>query len=310
MQGRKNNILVISTDFDGCWFHNHGRLSEASRDPLIEHNPVILEKIKSKIKKGGFDKVTFMIGSNRQSQPVDSRNSQYNSTPSCFYALNKICQHIRQAISRDTIEFSVDTYLLSDTFGSTSIGENFNNALIHKQNYKFSDWFFDESKLTILYAQMHKIASENPDSKIRFSFYEDRYYQPQGKLLDPQDILHALMSFFKSNSDLIPNNITLTLHHYDGLNYTNVARISGKGLIDEHYQNSIKTMVECAGLDYDKDWNEYNQVLYKLTDGDGLEKFKSKRPDRSSGHGLFAQNKPTSGDGTEKPSSPNNKAIK
>ncbi len=44
------------------------------------------------------------------------------------------------------------------------------------KNYKggHSDWLFDETKATIIYAQMHKIANENPNEEIVFDFYDDR----------------------------------------------------------------------------------------------------------------------------------------
>lgn len=275
MQDRKN-LLVISNDFDGCWFHNRGSLSQASENPLIQHNGVIIEELSKIITASKASEVVFMVGSNRQSQPIDQYNAMHNNTTSCYSALEKICRHFASKHENLNKTFQIDKYLLADTYGETTAGENFDASLNNRQNYEFSNWFFDESKLTILYAQMHYLASTQPDAKIAYHFIDDRYYPAdENGLLDEDDILFDLHAFFSANPDLIPKNVTLNLHFYNGEDYVDIAKIKGKGEVDADYPTSIQRLIECAGLDYEKDYMEHNQVLRILTTDERLESFKA-----------------------------------
>ena len=66
-------------------------------------------------------------------------------------------------------------------------------------------WVFDDSKFTLLYAQLHKFASENPDVDIDYDFYDDR-----------KNIFQPLHTVFKNYPHLLPKNVTLKMHEYRG----------------------------------------------------------------------------------------------
>jgi len=89
----------------------------------------------------------------------------------------------------------LDKLLMSDIYGNLVSGSSFDSGVkavmpfyksisegvpfidaIHYGdiNAKQQGWLFDSSKLSILYAQTHKVASDNPKSKISFDFYDDR----------------------------------------------------------------------------------------------------------------------------------------
>ncbi|MCW5583651.1 MAG: hypothetical protein KIT56_07205, partial [Gammaproteobacteria bacterium] len=239
-------IRVESFDFDNCVFHPKyikrieqydNKNNKESLAPLIEENQNLIEKVAGNAQA---EQVILMVGSNRQSFLCDYGNSERNRTPSCFFAINQLRRVFTEKIPYASVK--VDDYLLSDTYGRNPAGENFSRALEYYHNissdYEFSDCVFDDSKLTILYAQMHKIASENPAASIVYNFYDDRY-NPTNKLSKDPDILNKLAKFFNENQDLIPNNIQLCLYHYAGENITTIDTIQGLGAIDYNYQENV-----------------------------------------------------------------------
>ncbi len=97
--------------------------------------------------------------------------------------------------------------------------------------------FADESKLTLLYAQMHKAAAENPEKEIVFDFYDARH-----------DVLSGLANFLGAHHDLMPDNLTLCLHQYVGNDVVKIAEVKGRGPADYNYHNNVRYMVEHAGF--------------------------------------------------------------
>ena len=71
---------------------------------------------------------------------------------------------------------TLDTFLLVDIYGNLRSGQSFERAIHHHDDSPIthSKWRFDEEKLTIVYAQMQRIASKNKNHKIVFDFYDDR----------------------------------------------------------------------------------------------------------------------------------------
>lgn len=252
-----------SFDFDGCLFNrNYQMLTEEDR--LILANSVFIEKITKEIQSEQFEKVILMVGSNRQSLAIDQANT--GTKGSCYPALEKLCKEFQSRVSPITCE--IDHYLLADTYGQTPDGENFKKALQQDENYKYSHWLFDDSKLTLLYAQMHKAACDNPNATITFDFYDDRF---------ENDILQKLAVFFDSNKDLVPHNLLLRLHHYDGHKIKDVINIQGEGPIDSNFKEHIHLMIHGAGLSYRKDYANAKNVLSQLLIFGGVEEFKKKR---------------------------------
>src|SRR3990167_2496951 len=260
-------MSVRSVDADGCVFNEKFFASQAD-DRLIVANERLLAAISSEISDEKYDGIVWMVGSNRQSSEADIENSGWGKG-SFYPVLQTLCDEVNKRVPHWPSR--VDGYLLADTYGDKPAGENFAQSIAEAQ-YDFSKWLFDKTKLTILYAQMHKIASENPQAAIDFDFYDD--------VNEP--ILQGLKRFFAANPDLIPRNVKLRLHRYNGNELEKIAEQQGTGDIDANYQNNIKLMATCAGYSYEKGSKDYGDELFfltKLTDNEnaGLERFKKER---------------------------------
>lgn len=234
--------LVISIDFDGCIFHL-GYIGSASPNRLFDTNELFLQHVVDLIKNGLYSHVTFMVGSNRQSKYVDNMNA--GTKGSCFPALIKLCKEIQR---RTNVACEVDGYLLADSYGNVKPGENFAWALANKET-QYHHFVWDPSKYSIVYAQMHKKASEWRNKKVDYYFYDDR----------EEDILSALLDFYNQNKILTPENVCAHFYKYDGkelrpyshrcLDVKHHYEIQGNGIIDDFYYENIKHMAVCAGFD-------------------------------------------------------------
>lgn len=212
-------IRVLSFDFDGCLF-NLDYINKTH--DVIQSNMALLNQIKQENDEAKHNKVITFVGSNRQSKAVDLANSPGKG--SCFPAVQQVNQFLGT---------SLDSFLLADVYGQLPAGTSFNRAIDKENKLPDANWMFDHTKATILYAQMHKTANEHPNEAITFDFYDDR-----------QDILDALNKFYKYHQHLMPSNVTLRLHRYDGnLKSPNYSDIQGTGDINIDYR---KTVVEMA----------------------------------------------------------------
>lgn len=208
-------IRVLSLDYDGCVSRRgfHGDISE--------HNPALISAIQRN--NNDYRKTIVFIGSNRQSKRDDDRNARNNSNGSSY-------QYI--PLFADAIDAEFDQFLVSDAYNNAKPGTAFQEALanLENDNFKHKGWLHDKSKISVIYLQMQKIASEYPDEKVDFEFFDDK-----------GDILDGLQEFFTQNSHLIPCQIKLKLHHYAGEEITPRALIIGTGnFVNADYAKSIR----------------------------------------------------------------------
>lgn len=220
---------VISLDFDGTIFNK----AYIENHDVIEANKRFLNRLKRKNKK--FETVTVFVGSNRQSYEHDSHNSNKNKTESAFTAITTIATYVKA---------NLDKFLLADLESDSTPGTCFDAAINSVGDEPYEDhhrWMFDQEKLSMLYAQMHKSASED-ESETIFDFYDDRGLV-NGEAID---ILAALRDYFTKYPMMIPHNTTLRLHHYNGGEVTTVASIKGTGDIDYDYYNTLHRMEKIA----------------------------------------------------------------
>jgi hypothetical protein len=244
---RKVNVSAL--DFDGSVF-NLAYCSSSSENRLYNSNKFFFSNVTEYIYTQHFHKIVFMCGSNRQCRAVDIYNAQRNKTSSCYNALARI-HKVFQTKLKD-VDCLLDGYLLVDTFNSHQNGEHFNQALqVHPRIYSdpkqhtaengfhFAKTVFDTSKLLLVYAQVHKIASEHLDADITYDLYDDT-----------EPILNNLYDFFKSNPDLIPKNVRIKLNHYAGGNVSRCNGIQGTGDIDHNYQINIQQIVDVCDHHY------------------------------------------------------------
>lgn len=225
-------IRVLSFDFDGCLFHEDYSSNEQN---VIKSNKPFLNRIYQENQE--FKKVYSLIGSNRQSFSTDYTNAKLNKTGSCFPALQQLSVYLGT---------SMDTFLLADIFGDLPEGTSFKRAT-NEDEKEHSPYLFDDTKVTVLYAQIHRIANKHPNEEIIFDFYDDRGNGAHGRRVD---LLEQLKSFYGKYPGLIPTNVTLRLHQYAGKEVNPIANgeIKGTGFIDENYKQTVKELSNQAIL--------------------------------------------------------------
>lgn len=286
-------ILYISPDFDECLFNRRYQYSD-DENRLINKNLMFFNRVMGEIKTGEFKEVVLMSGSSRQSLYNDYDNSQrylnLPSTESSFTALDNIRNHLKKCVKEDLTVKDVtvkrDPILLADLYGDRPSGDTFEKATNdieaayklapalskpHEstkiKGYDYPGYLYDVSKITLLYMQMHKAASDNPNEEIIFNFYDDR-----------QDILVGLSDFFSIHNYLMPPNLTLNLYSYKGDWISPVkpqkrplkGPLSRERLIDYDYKESVRVMVRfCCDIDpTDKDIGYKKPLeLYDLKQG-------------------------------------------
>lgn len=214
-------IRVLSLDFDGCLF-NPTYCRSLSKN-VIRANRHFLKSLKHD--NHLYSESTVFIGSNRQSKATDDINLRNRG--SCFPAMDEI---------KNYIEATFDCFLLADLYGNLPDGTSFYRATNKHYKGTHAHWVFDESKVTLLYAQMHRMAQEQPHESIIFDFFDDR----------DQDILDWLTTFYSAHPELIPHNLTLRLNHYMGQECTLISQIQGTGFIDSNYRQTVKDMAAQA----------------------------------------------------------------
>ena len=219
-------IRVLSLDFDGCLFHKAYVVDTTSSKKVVHHNQTFLEDIK--VGNKSYAKVITFVGSNRQSKQIDDCNT-YSSgyghyKGSCFPAIQEVSVHLQATL---------DTFLLADIYGDLGDGTSYARAIDGNHTGEHADWLFDETKATILYAQIHKTALAYSNEQIVFDFFDDR-----------TDILDSLRIFFETYPNLMPANVNLRLNGYDGTENSPCVsvEIQGTGFIDSNYRQTVKDM--------------------------------------------------------------------
>lgn len=267
MSQTRRRINVISLDFDGCIFNRNYVYSEFP-DRLIRHNQDFLDALSERIAAENFQKVWLMVGSNRQDVYTDLWNAARVNKGSCAPALQQLLAAFKSQPELKNIDIDIDRFLMGDLYGGHKPGTTFDLLLGGNTKLEGFPWLFDNSKFTLLYAQMHKLALENSDADIVFDFYDDNPL-----------ILQALFDFLEANKDFVPENLQLRLHQYDGDAISdNFKPIKGERPADPYYEGNIFRFGECAGLSYLlhlAKFDEYNFI--SLLKDENLEEFRKLR---------------------------------
>lgn len=209
-------VYVGDLDADGVFF-NAAYCADRERNPdgdeklrLDKTNKVLIDHCRKRAVELNAAVKKLALASARQSKRVDQFNCNINGTGSAFTAIENLAE---------ILDFSHEAYLLTEVYGQ-------------------DEWIYDDSKFSILYVHMHKLASEKPGAKIVRDFFDDR-----------DDILLGLQNFFSRNTVLIPRNVELNLHYCDGKNLEYRCSIAGRGKIDRNYERTIRCFVEHIGID-------------------------------------------------------------
>ena len=217
------------------------------------------------------DANTVMVGSNRQNTGADINNSQSKHIPSCFPLIKHLASRL---------ECHFDTWLTADLEQRQPL--EFDYAIDRmqrdkdrmqrdselsilclpkdKQNKRDNRIHpFDDTKITQIYAQMHR-AAFNPlyyDKSVEFNFVDDR-----------EDILDAIYKTFTNHAVLIPKGMTLRLHQYSTeLDQTKeYLPIIGTGKPDYNYSSTIKQIYDDHSKSQPQKTTRMN-LSYKYTIG-------------------------------------------
>lgn len=241
-------LHVKSFDFDGCLYnekyHNIVEACKSPHDPslVIHSNAIFLDKLRDEFLREKASEVIMMVGSARQSPSLDYSNSTNKNTESCFLSLLSVAGYFQKILKK--VKVCVDDFLMADLYLGKKNGTHFNEDIQKNLSTKAMDPAYkvdilcDTSKLTLLYAQMQKMASENPNKKIVFDFYDD--------LLG---LLIPLQAFFQKHPDWIPSNLTLRLNLYDGESLDRRSTIQGTGKSYPSYKENVKKILLAAGAE-------------------------------------------------------------
>ncbi|WP_454781860.1 hypothetical protein [Legionella sp. WA2022007384] len=244
-------IRYLSFDFDGCLFNSnyikepHLDFTKHLGNAVLVHNRPFLDQIK--IENAAFDSVYAMIGSNRQSFELDTANMGGPTTfkGSCCPAIQKVCSDLN---------VTFNPFLIADVTGMLPHGTSYNlimqeiagNTYFENPQHTHADCTMDDTKRTLLFAQVQKAAADHPNEEIIFDFFDDR-----------NDILERhLQEFFTKYPHMIPKNVTLRLNQYAGEDVTLVASIQGTG---EPYPNYCELVTHM--LDNLWDLNKFAESL-------------------------------------------------
>jgi hypothetical protein len=160
------------------------------------------------------------------------------------------------------------------SYGNQTAGENFEKA-VNRQDFRFADYMWDEFKYSIIYGQMHRVASQYPHAEISFQFYDDR-----------TDVSDSLASLYRNHQLLMPANLKLIFFTYDGNDLQlydmrehhacDENHLQGHGVIDVRYSKNILLWVRCGGLD-PAAAATCKGISEQITSAEALSKFKKQR---------------------------------
>ena len=285
---RKDTVQVFSLDADGCVLGGQALINAIhnASEPITDVTPYHTELIRTLNTAAGEAKTRIvMVGSNRQDAYVDQTNGQKNieldfndpdqgviQTGSCFASIRSFTTPLKARFH---------PMLMADIFNDLPLGASMAEAEKALQNNAYPSeklrkdahpqTAFDSKKVTLLYAQIHEMASQHPGKPIDFHFVDDR-----------DDILEqGLANFFGQHPDFLPKNVTLHLHLYapkrqgDPLNtseYLKFDPIIGTGKIDKNYAITTRAFM---GLFKSRAKLSHPDLLYQdLDEAVNAEKFR------------------------------------
>lgn len=226
----ETQIVAFSLDADGCLFNAEYICSKkvvASNQSLLMHMTAKAQDTKN---------IVLLVGSNRQSQTIDKYNSIRNGTISCFVAIEEITAFLSKQLNQHQVR--LDRFLLADIHSNVTEGTSFEQAINPLHTGPYNETVFDRSKITLIYAQIHKLACDHRGKQITYRFYDDR-----------RDILDDLILFLIHHLDWIPDQMIIELYCYIGYKPRLLARLTGNGMINPDYSEQIKTLVK-IGYEY------------------------------------------------------------
>jgi hypothetical protein len=259
-------ICVQSLEFDHSIFNRGYNLVHymlGGEEDLLDYNKTFVTSMVQNIIENKYSQVIFMNGSTRQSILIDNFFAELLTCTvvgakadgsTSFKTTNKF-KAIIESFTKEHTLCTVDGYLLADTFEGLPLGTTFGNAMKGMTPDLNKDIVvpIDFSRLLVLYAQMHKIASENYAKSIYFEFY-----------FAAKEDGDKTLEFLNRNNELIPSNIVLSLIYYAGGKPIKVGTVLPKeeSIIDFCYQENVKILEDACSESNEMTALDYSQLAY------------------------------------------------
>lgn len=210
-------------DYDGCLGDYR---DEEMPEEIAAADSAFWQELKEEIhgETAGLpgDRRCISIATARQCFGVDRLGMERDDSPSCFSLYQEIAE---------LLDVRLDTFLLSDVRGGLPAGTSFARIMDESYQGVHETWYYDTSKITMIYAKAHRAAVANAEGLALLTFYDDR-----------PDILDCLETFFTQNLKLLPDNLILRLCQYrrgQGILWES-DNILGTGDIDKRYFNTVQ----------------------------------------------------------------------
>ena len=256
------NVRIISMDMDGCTLRDVNQLNE-----LVPKNLTLLKRLSQKSREftdddwPTYQKNIVTLGTARQDFYIDRLNSRQMQRANTPFAASALVAFARGLSNQGVPNVHIDPFTMADIYGlGRQGGENFTTMLTNSPSMPRDAWAFDSSKITLVYAQIHRAATLNPNADIDYLFFDDN-----------KEILEGIANWFSNNQAFMPSNVTLTTYLYrpkrflrtylctphpykevkttDNTSYTSYFKIQetnikGTGSTDTNYQWTIRKTAE------------------------------------------------------------------
>jgi len=205
-------------DIDGCMHHKKiqyfvGNKIRPARRWLVDGNKDFLETLVAEACEKQYEKLIIACGSARQDKASDKENAIQNGNGSCILTFPLLQKYFSKKLEKNNVEVVFDPFLMADIYQLESEGVPVTGGESYKAILRsvcstqatvaHAGAIFDETKILLIYAHAHRIASLHSNEDIIIDFYDDR-----------SDILGMVATFFYDYPTLLPKNVTLRITHY------------------------------------------------------------------------------------------------
>jgi len=234
----EQKFIAHSIDYDNCLSCPRAIHQQSRQTSFAVENKGLLDYIRA---KANGQPTVLLVGSNRQSYDLDQHNARQNKNGSCFAKYGELVRDF----ARRQQDVRLERLLMADVYNDLPNGTSFNRAVDHPRDKQMHvNTVFDEDKISLLYAQVHSLASTYPGQPIRLYFYDDS-----------QRILENLAKHYQSNPSCLPSNVSLVLRQYKQSNGVVLwyeefkADINGCGSVDNNFRETLKYCAfNCEGI--------------------------------------------------------------
>ncbi len=212
-----------------------------------------------------YDLQLIALASLRQAHGFDQWGVKQNHTNSIFKDLVYLTRHLRDTMKQSDSRISLNPITLTDLTAGLPVGESF-RRVVTETGFKHETYMCDVSKFAILYAQAHDAAlkylnffsNKNGErvtgsAEITLNFYENE-----------MEIIQGLLDVLNEYPELLPSNVKVVFHPYDGGFFAEPQVRQGTGLIDDDYRNNVRYLISLAQIKHPRARGDYVNVVEEV----------------------------------------------